>query len=99
MEVGSKHKAAYSEHLAIVFLLNEGYEVFKNVSQHGIYDLIAIDMDNDKVLRIDVKSANISKFGAKYRIKRSQKQISANVTLLYVWFLKENVKEIELDTN
>lgn len=36
-----KHKGAYAEQRAIVWLMERGYEVFTNVSQHGSVDLIA----------------------------------------------------------
>ena len=53
MEV--KHKGAHSELAACVWLLEQGFEVFRNVSQHGTTDIVAIKYDC--IWRIDVKTA------------------------------------------
>jgi hypothetical protein len=50
----NKHKGAYSELTACAWLLRQGYEVFRNISQHGRADVIAIK--NNERLYIDVKS-------------------------------------------
>ena len=49
-----KHKGARSELIACAWLLEQGYEVYRNVSQHGKVDLIAIK--NDKMVYVDVKT-------------------------------------------
>jgi hypothetical protein len=54
-----KHRTAQTELMACVFLLGEGYEVFRNISCHGAADLIACK--GDVVLRIDVKSGRAPK--------------------------------------
>lgn len=54
MAIERKHKGAHSELVACAWLLGRGFEVFRNVSPHGPYDLIAIQ--GPKVLHIDVKS-------------------------------------------
>ena len=51
----TKHKGAHSELAASVWLLEQGFEVFRNVSPHGNTDLVAIKYDC--ILRIDVKTA------------------------------------------
>lgn len=51
-----KHKGAHSELVACAWLLRRGYEVFRNVSQHGRYDMIAIK--GTKVAYIDVKTCH-----------------------------------------
>jgi Holliday junction resolvase len=51
----AKHKGAHSELAACVWLLEQGYEVFRNVSQHGTTDMIALK--HDCTLRVDVKTA------------------------------------------
>jgi hypothetical protein len=49
-----KHKGAHAELVACVWLLGQGYEVYRNVSQHGAIDVIAI---KDGVpLFLDIKS-------------------------------------------
>lgn len=55
----AKHLAAQTELAACVFLLGEGYEVFRNVSAHGTADIVACK--GSEVLRIDVKSARHAK--------------------------------------
>ena len=57
MAVSLKHRGAYSEIRAIVYLLDEGYEVFRNISQHGDTDLIIKDPDGN-VRFIDVTSGS-----------------------------------------
>jgi Holliday junction resolvase-like predicted endonuclease len=53
--VATKHKGAHSELAACVWLLEQGYEVFRNVSQHGTTDMVAIKYD--MIWRIDVKTS------------------------------------------
>ena len=36
-----KHQGCSAELHAVLWLLDQGYEVFRNVSQHGIADLVA----------------------------------------------------------
>ena len=57
-----KHRTAQTELAACIYLLGEGYEVFRNVSAHGNADLVAVK--GDKLLRIDVKSGNGGKLTA-----------------------------------
>lgn len=54
-----KHQGAFSEHMAICWLLNAGYEVFRNISQHGPVDLIARDPGSGDLTQIDVKTASV----------------------------------------
>jgi hypothetical protein len=49
-----KHRGARNELIAVTWLLDQGYEVFRNVSQHGEIDIIAIK--GDEILRLDVKA-------------------------------------------
>jgi Holliday junction resolvase len=53
-QLDSKHKGARSELIACAWLLEQGYEVFRNISDRGIIDIIAIK--GDEQLKIDVKS-------------------------------------------
>jgi len=48
-----KHKGAHCELVATAWLLKEGYEVFRNVSQHGIIDVVA--MKDGLLHKFDVK--------------------------------------------
>ena len=51
-------KGNISEYAAIVKLLKEGYNVYKNVESHGQIDLIVESRKNKKLLRVDVKALN-----------------------------------------
>lgn len=48
-----KHKGAHAELRACAWLLEQGYEVFRNVSSHGKIDLVAIK--DGEVRFFDVK--------------------------------------------
>lgn len=50
-----------SELVAVTWLLNQGYEVFRNVSSVGPIDLIALN--SGELLKIDVKTARLNKTG------------------------------------
>jgi hypothetical protein len=54
MTIDKKHKGARNELAAVCWLLDQGYEVFRNVSQHGPVDLIATR--NGEIHFFDVKS-------------------------------------------
>lgn len=49
-------KGSINEHLATVWLMKEGYDVFRNVSPVGRADLIAVKWDEGEWLAVDVKS-------------------------------------------
>jgi len=49
-------KGAISEHLASAWLLQQGYDVFRNISPNGRADLLAVNWDADETIRVDVKS-------------------------------------------
>jgi len=49
-----KHKGAHSELVACAWLLARDYEVYRNVSQHGLIDLVAIK--GPITIYIDVKT-------------------------------------------
>ena len=52
-DLKAKHKGSHAELKAAAWLLEQGYEVFKNVSPHGEIDLIAIK--GNEIRKIDVK--------------------------------------------
>ncbi len=52
-ETPQKHRGALGELAASVWLLERGYEVFRNVSSHGAIDLIAIR--HGEIFKFDVK--------------------------------------------
>ena len=51
-----KHTGARNELAAVVWLLESGYEVFRNVSQHGLIDVLAIK--DGETLLLDIKSGS-----------------------------------------
>ena len=83
-----KHRGAYSELIASAWLLEKGYEVFRNLSDRGPIDLIAVK--GDKCLFVDVKTVLV-RLGKKGKIsiaRRSQrlteKQVELGVRALFV---------------
>lgn len=71
-----KHQGALAEIIATAWLLKEGYEVFRNVSSHGLIDIVAIRAD--EILRLDVKTIKVGET----RPRLSQDQIDHGVKLL-----------------
>lgn len=55
MELSTGKKGAMGELAATVWLLSQGYEVFRNVAQDGAVDLIATK--GGEITKIDVKTA------------------------------------------
>jgi Holliday junction resolvase-like predicted endonuclease len=45
-----------SEHKAVVWLLEQGYEVFRNECCTGPIDIIAYNVETQEILKIDVKT-------------------------------------------
>ncbi len=80
-----KHLGARNELTACTWLLNQGYEVFRNVSPFGDVDIIA--MRDGKTLLIDVKSAHYTVRGEvspeSNRLKASQ--VAAGVLRLNIY--------------
>lgn len=75
--IDRKHIGAQSEMIAAAWLLAQGYEVFRNVSPHGLTDIIAT-RDN-QVLRFDVKSRMADRTA-----QLSNEQIALGVMVLKV---------------
>lgn len=50
----NKHKGALAELKATCWLVEQGYEVFSAVSQHGEVDLIALDPESKETHLFDV---------------------------------------------
>lgn len=69
-----KHKGSRAELLACAWLLDQGYEVFRNVSDSSIVDLVAFK--DAEFFPFDVKSVKTTKL--------SSKQIAVGVKPLYV---------------
>lgn len=63
-----KHLAAHSELVACAFLLRDGFEVFRNISDRGQADLVA--WKDGKLWPVDVKSGS----GGAARLKPEQRR-------------------------
>ena len=76
-----KHKGARNELAATVWLLDQGYEVFRNISQHGAVDIIATR--NGEIVFIDVKARHPSSTGA-VGARATEEQYERGVKFLYI---------------
>lgn len=76
MNIPIKHKGAHAELRASAWLLSQGYEVFRNVSQHGPVDIIALNPKTLAFILIDVKTRY------KYQTDASRKARPAGVSLI-----------------
>lgn len=75
-----------TEEKAVVWLWEQGYEVFKNSGSDGPIDIVAVDRDG-KILLIDVKTGNPSyskdtPVESLYYAKRNAKQEKLGVQIL-----------------
>ncbi len=86
MEINKKHKGALAELTAISWLLKQGYEVYRNVSYHGICDIVA--SKGGELLKIDVKTANNYLRTGKFYVSQtaSDEQVAHGVKVLGVLF-------------
>ena len=65
-----KHIGASSQLRAELWLLEQGYEVFRNVSAHGPIDIIAVK--DDQILKLDVKTVRSVSPNSAVRLKPDQ---------------------------
>lgn len=81
----TKHKGAWSELRATSYLLENGYEVFRNVSYYGPVDIVAYDTKRKDMLLIDVKSAIKSKHGylSYGRLSKQQEELGVCILLVF----------------
>jgi Holliday junction resolvase-like predicted endonuclease len=75
--VDPKHKGSLSEHHAIAWLLENDWEVFKNVSPHGRVDLIA--KKGTDLRLVDVTTGQ-RRFDTRYVSKQKYARIGADIT-------------------
>jgi hypothetical protein len=68
--VHSKRKCAYSELTACAWLLKQGYDVFRNVSDRGCIDIVA--WKGTKFYYFDVKSAGENCVNRRWPLTREQ---------------------------
>lgn len=93
-EMDKKHRGSWAEVVAVAWLLSYGYDVFRNESQHGLADIVAVDFETGETILIDVKFASRNqwrladgtiKTGGYTASSLSQEQKDAGVVLLYVF--------------
>lgn len=81
-----KHRGAEAELIACQHLLNAGFEVFRNISAHGLADLIAWSPVTGDVIIYDVKTVNTYKTKTGelkcYPTARTEDQEKAGVNIL-----------------
>ena len=58
IEFSANRSGDISEHKAVVWLLEQGYEVFRNECCSGPIDIIAYNMETQEILKIDVKTCS-----------------------------------------
>jgi len=86
-----KHKKGFLNHTkAILWLTENDYYVFDNVSGLGPCDVIAMD-DEGSVIKIDIKSESTRKTGrfAGYKIKRILTETQKNMGVKLLMVTKE----------
>tara|TARA_R100001591_G_scaffold1130_1_gene2890 strand:+ start:4144 stop:4446 length:303 start_codon:yes stop_codon:yes gene_type:complete len=88
VKLDKKHKKGFINHTkAILWLTENNYYVFNNISGLGPCDVIAMNDDGD-IIKIDIKSESIRKTGthAGHKIRRmpSEQQKKMGVKLLMV---------------
>jgi len=82
-------KGSTTEYTAVVKLLEEGFNVYKNVESHGQIDLIIENRKTKKLLRVDVKAINYINCKNRFRppgakLKPNQKGYPDNGIVLLV---------------
>ena len=83
----SSRKGDRAELLACVFLIDQGYEVFRNVTCTGPADLIALNIETGECKLIDVKNVTRSIHNDKeyvVALKKTPLQIGLKVEFLYI---------------
>jgi Holliday junction resolvase-like predicted endonuclease len=81
--VESKHQGAHNELLATVWLLRQGYEVFRNVSAHGPIDLIA--MKAGTIFFFDAKKVDYRADGSMGFARITKEQAALGVKIIRVF--------------
>lgn len=81
-----KHKGSLAELLACAWLLRQGYEVFRNVSQHGVADLIAWQPNTEPIL-VEVRTARcvVAADGKTCSVPRMSTPRHPDMRFLYVF--------------
>lgn len=82
-EIEERMIGARNELLATVWLLNQGYQVFRNVSAHGPIDIIGLK--DGKFEHFDVKMAYRNRDYGPRRIRVTEDQASLGVKIIRVY--------------
>lgn len=81
-EVPTSIAGSIAEHKATVWLLEQGYEVFRNVSPTGKVDLIATK--DGEMTKVDVKKLSILPTGPSFRANDHEEQRARGIRFLWV---------------
>ena len=81
--VDPKHYGALAEIMACEWLVRQGYELFRNMSSHGVADLIAWRLGETPIL-IDVKTTTKEGRTQRHFARLTGAQVTAGVQLLHV---------------
>ena len=98
-----KHRGCSSELIACNWLLEQGYDVFRNISAHGYADLVAINWETGEKIWVDVKTGTYTQGrdirgcvtcipAPKSPYALSEVQKVAGIKVLFV-FYRENICE------
>jgi Holliday junction resolvase-like predicted endonuclease len=82
MKRSTTHLGATTELKACAWLLEQGFEVFRNVSYTGPVDIVVLDKQDGKLFKIDVKTVALNKQGVMIVNFPSEDQIRLGVRIL-----------------
>ena len=82
----AKNRGGFSELVACAWLMSLGYDVFRNTSDNGPIDMVAVDRDTGETVFVDSKTITPTsvKSVRKNGYKRSPKQKALNVRIVGV---------------
>lgn len=85
-DMNPSQKGTVGELSAAIWLINQGWEVFRNVVPSGPIDLVAVQPDTGELIYVDVKSSKgLFRDGVlKYPKVSSSDQKRLNVRILHV---------------
>jgi len=84
ISVSTGTKGAISEHFATAWLLQQGYDVFRNVSPNGRADLLAVNWEKDETIRVDVKSQAYGKARNARGVQAERREANAGFDIRYL---------------
>ena len=87
MSIGKLHKhakGAWAEIVAIKYLIEKGFDVFRAIRYTGPVDIIAIKKKEIFLIDVKLASQRKNKYNTVIRRIRSKKQIELGVYLMYI---------------